>query len=64
MVALEIDGGIFTQGGHTRGSGYWKGIEKQNEAILLGWKVLRVVPVMLTLEDGRAALLLERALKP
>lgn len=62
-VALEVAGGLFVSGGHTRGSGYWKDLLRGNEATLLGWRVFTVTPSMLELEDGRAALLLERALK-
>lgn len=64
LVALEVDGGLFIQGGHTRGAGHWRDMDRQNEAVLLGWRVLRVTPSMLTMEDGRAALLLERIFTP
>lgn len=40
-IALEIEGGIFVQGRHTRGSGYLKDIEKYNTAVLLDWRVIR-----------------------
>lgn len=41
-VALEVDGGVFTGGRHTRGAGFEADAEKLNEAALLGWSVLRV----------------------
>lgn len=41
-VALEIDGGVFVQGGHTRGKGYENDRIKDGEATVLGWRVLRV----------------------
>ena len=41
-IALEVEGGIYTQGRHTRGSGFIKDCEKYNLAILNGWKVFRV----------------------
>jgi very-short-patch-repair endonuclease len=63
-VCLEVDGGGFIHGAHSRGSGQWKDMLKRNEATLMGWKVFVVTPKMLTLEDGRAALLLEQALRP
>lgn len=44
MVALEVEGGIWTRGRHTRGQGYLQDIDKYNAAQLLGWKVLRTTP--------------------
>lgn len=41
-VALEIEGGIWSGGRHTRGAGYAADCEKYNEAALAGWLVLRV----------------------
>lgn len=41
-VAVEIDGGTYTGGRHTRGKGYENDCEKLNEALVLGWRVLRV----------------------
>jgi len=43
-VALEVDGGIWIGGGHNRGGGFAKDIEKFNCAHLLGWHILRCVP--------------------
>lgn len=43
-IAVEIDGGIYTQGRHTRGSGFVKDMEKMNAAGLLGWRVFRFTP--------------------
>jgi hypothetical protein len=42
--ALEIEGGIFTQGRHLRAGGYLKDMEKYREAAMLGWKVFRFSP--------------------
>lgn len=44
MVALEVEGGIWTRGRHTRGAGFAKDIEKYNAAAVLGWRVLRCEP--------------------
>lgn len=43
-VALEIEGGIWTQGRHTRGAGFLKDMEKYNTATLMGWQVYRCTP--------------------
>lgn len=40
-IAVEIDGGIWNRGGHTRGVHYSSDCEKTNQAQILGWKVLR-----------------------
>lgn len=40
-IAVEIEGGIWTGGRHTRGKGYLKDMEKYNLAVLNSWKVLR-----------------------
>lgn len=44
LVALEVEGGVWTRGRHVRGAGYLKDIEKYNAAQLLGWTVLRCTP--------------------
>jgi len=45
-VALEIEGGIWLPGGgrHTRGRGFRRDLEKYNEGIAQGWRILRVLP--------------------
>lgn len=43
-LAVEIDGGGFMNGRHSRGSGIEKDCEKYAEALALGWRVLRVTP--------------------
>jgi hypothetical protein len=40
-VALELEGGAWSQGRHVRAKGFLGDIEKYNEATLLGWKLLR-----------------------
>lgn len=40
-LLIEVDGGTWTNGRHTRGTGYAKDCEKLNEATILGWAVLR-----------------------
>lgn len=44
LVALEVEGGVWAQGRHTRGSGFVKDMEKYNAAAALGWRVLRALP--------------------
>lgn len=42
-VAVELEGGVWSRGRHTRPKGYRADCEKYNAAQLLGWKVLRFV---------------------
>lgn len=51
-IAIEIEGGAFTQGRHTRGVGFINDMEKYNHATLLGWRVLRFTPSQVL--DGSA----------
>lgn len=60
-LALEIDGGAFSQGRHTRGEGFIADMEKLNEAQILGFVVLRVTPQQV--ESGEAFALVKRALE-
>lgn len=43
-IALEVEGGVWTQGRHTRGQGFLGDVEKYNAAALLGWRVFRTTP--------------------
>lgn len=60
-VAVEVDGAIWSQGRHTRGSGWVKDAEKLNEAAILGWRVLHVTPQQV--DSGEALGLVERIIK-
>lgn len=42
QIALEVEGGVWTNGGHSRGKGYTEDCMRMNRAVLLGWKVLRI----------------------
>lgn len=43
-IALEVEGGIFTGGRHTRPKGFIGDMEKYNSAAVLGWRIIRVQP--------------------
>jgi len=43
-IALEVEGGVWTRGRHTRPKGFLSDMEKYNAAAVAGWKVLRTVP--------------------
>lgn len=57
-LAVEVDGGSFT-GGHSRGKAYEAECLKYAEALILGWRVLRVTPQMV--KSGQALALIRRA---
>ncbi|ENW81328.1 hypothetical protein F909_02619 [Acinetobacter sp. ANC 3929] len=40
-ILIEVEGGIWSQGRHTRGTGYIGDMEKYNAAAILGFQVLR-----------------------
>lgn len=41
MILIEVEGGIWSNGRHTRGKGYLGDLEKYNVATMLGYQVLR-----------------------
>ena len=51
-IAVEVEGGTYIAGRHSRGKGYEKDTEKYNRALIMGWRVLRVTSAQV--EDGRA----------
>lgn len=63
MLAVEIEGGIWlrSKGRHTGGVGFTEDCTKYNEAMLMGWRVLRVVGEWV--RSGEALALIERALR-
>ena len=61
LLAVEVEGGSFIAGRHSRGAGFEADAEKYNEAALIGWRVLRVTPRMV--DDGRALALIQRGLR-
>lgn len=44
LIALEVEGGVWTGGRHTSPKGFLGDIEKYNTATLMGWRVLRTTP--------------------
>jgi len=42
LVAVEVEGGVWSQGRHQRPQGVIEDCVKYNQAALLGWTVLRV----------------------
>ena len=60
-VALEVEGGAWTQGRHTRPQGFLNDMEKYNAAALQGWRVLRTTPAQLFSE--KTLFLLKEAVK-
>lgn len=59
--AVEIEGGVWTNGRHTRGSGFVADTEKYNAAALAGWKVLRFIEK--SVRDGSAVELVAQVLR-
>lgn len=56
QVALEVEGGVWSGGRHTRGAGFISDIAKYNSATLLGWQVYRCTPQTLAGADIGATL--------
>lgn len=47
-IAVELDGGIYSNGRHNRASGFLKDCEKLNAAAAAGWRVFRLATGMIT----------------
>ncbi|WP_245693507.1 endonuclease domain-containing protein [Deferrisoma camini] len=60
-LAVEVEGGVWTQGRHVRGQGFEADCEKYAEAVAMGWRVMRVTPRQI--RDGRALDWITRALR-
>jgi very-short-patch-repair endonuclease len=61
-IAIEIDGAVWSNGRHTRGSGFVKDMEKLNAATVLGYSILRFTPQQEDLMvDTVTALLLQNS---
>lgn len=58
-VALEVEGGVWTGGRHTRGAGFIADCEKYNHLAIAGWVVLRVA--VNHIKSGQALSWIQRA---
>lgn len=61
-LAVEVNGGAFIAGRHTRGAGFEKDAEKLSEAAIYGWRVIHVLPKHV--RNGLALEFVRRALSP
>ena len=52
FLAVEIEGGTWIRGRHVQGSGFSEDARKYAEAMLLGWRVLRVTPAQIARGDA------------
>ncbi|MBN1663414.1 MAG: hypothetical protein JW943_07430 [Deltaproteobacteria bacterium] len=43
-LAVEVEGGAWISGRHTRPTGFFKDIEKYNELTMMGYYLLRFTP--------------------
>ena len=58
-IVVEVNGAIWTQGRHSRGSGLENDYEKLNECALMGYRVLQFSTGMV--KDGTAIEVIRRA---
>ena len=62
LVAVEIEGGLFSAGRHTRGAGARADMEKYAEAATRAWYVIRVSGDHI--KSGQALRWIEQMLRP
>lgn len=60
-IAIELEGGVFSGGRHTRPMGFIGDCEKYNTAACLGWRLLRFTVV--DLRNGTFLTFIERILE-
>jgi very-short-patch-repair endonuclease len=59
-ILVEIDGGAFIGGRHSRGQGVANDAEKQSAAAILGYRVIRATPAQVA--DGSCLSWIQQAL--
>lgn len=59
-IGIEVEGGAFSGGRHSRGKGFTEDCRKYSEAAIRGWTVLRFTTEMVT--SGEAIAYIERML--
>ena len=58
LIAVEVEGGSWSGGSHTRGQRFEQDVEKYNEATLRGWRLFRFTSDQVN--DGRAIAFMRR----
>ena len=61
MLLIEVEGGVWTRGRHTRGAGFTEDAKKYNLAAINGWRLLRFTGDMI--KSGLALRTIEMVLK-
>jgi hypothetical protein len=57
---MEVEGGAYSGHGHRSVGKFLRDMEKYNEAVIAGWRVLRCTPQ--DIESGAVFVLLKRAM--
>jgi len=60
MLAIEVEGGSWVQGRHSRGKGMSEDCVKYNSAVIMGWHVLRFTSDLV--KSGEAIKMIEEFL--
>ena len=61
LLLIEVEGGVWTQGRHSRGAGFTEDCSKYNLAATMGFRVLRFTGDMI--KSGMAIRTIEEVLK-